>query len=108
MKKKLLCIPLKKADDLLEVELSWRVKDSKDSFHWLLNPPGLSTCWQMSSEEDNQVEFSDDTLAIIAKPLASPKLQKRLFKLTKKASKDKHLKRGVKEVVKAIRKGVKG
>lgn len=48
------------------------------------------------------------TVSVIAKPLASDELKKKLLKLTKKAAKARHLKRGVKEVVKAIRKDTKG
>ena len=44
----------------------------------------------------------------IADPLASDKLTKKLLKLKKKAMKDKLVKRGVKETVKAVRKGEKG
>ena len=44
----------------------------------------------------------------IADPLANDKLSKKLLKLTKKAMKDKIVKRGVKETVKAVRKGTKG
>ena len=47
-------------------------------------------------------------ISVIAVPLASSKLTKRLYKLSKKASASKMLKRGVKEVVKALRKGEKG
>eukprot|EP00456_Euglypha_rotunda_P012457 TRINITY_DN13539_c0_g1_i4.p1 TRINITY_DN13539_c0_g1~~TRINITY_DN13539_c0_g1_i4.p1 ORF type:complete len:107 (-),score=29.01 TRINITY_DN13539_c0_g1_i4:25-345(-) len=49
-----------------------------------------------------------DNLAIIAKPLAGDDLTKRCFKLVKKAAKVKKLKRGVREVVKAIKKGETG
>jgi|EP00978_Attheya_sp_CCMP212_P012350 H/ACA ribonucleoprotein complex subunit 2 len=45
---------------------------------------------------------------VISKPLASKKSTKRLHKLVKKASSAKHIRRGVKEVVKGIRKGEKG
>ena len=62
----------------------------------------------MSSDEDQAVEVDYTALAVIAKPLAVGKLHRRLLKLVRKASKDKSLKRGVKEVVKAIRKGSKG
>ncbi|KAF3503368.1 hypothetical protein F2Q69_00045255 [Brassica cretica] len=48
------------------------------------------------------------SLAPIAKPLAGKKLQKRTFKLIQKAAGNKCLKRGVKEVVKSIRRGQKG
>jgi H/ACA ribonucleoprotein complex subunit 2 len=63
----------------------------------------------MSSDGENQpMEFDQTALAIIAKPLASSKLHRRLLKLVRKAGKDKSLKRGVREVVKSIRKNVKG
>ena len=44
----------------------------------------------------------------ISTPLADEKLTKKLHKLVKKASSAKALRRGVKEVVKAIRKGATG
>ena len=44
----------------------------------------------------------------IADPLAGDKLTKKLLKLVKKGMKDKLVKRGVKETVKAVRKGQKG
>ncbi|XP_078508858.1 H/ACA ribonucleoprotein complex subunit 2 [Lissotriton helveticus] len=44
----------------------------------------------------------------IAKPLAPRKLCKRVYKLVKKASKQKQIRRGVKEVQKFINKGEKG
>lgn len=47
-------------------------------------------------------------VSIIAQPLASKKHTKRAYKVVKKATKVKGIKRGVKEVVKAIRKGEKG
>ncbi|KAK9477362.1 hypothetical protein V1514DRAFT_334193 [Lipomyces japonicus] len=43
-----------------------------------------------------------------AKPLASKKLNKKTLKTIKKAAKAKHVKRGVKEVIKSLRKGDKG
>jgi H/ACA ribonucleoprotein complex subunit 2 len=45
---------------------------------------------------------------VIAKPMASRKTTKKIHKLVKKASQSKFVRRGVKEVVKAIRKGEKG
>ncbi|EDV22969.1 uncharacterized protein TRIADDRAFT_7686, partial [Trichoplax adhaerens] len=45
---------------------------------------------------------------VIAKPLADKKLTKKLYKTVKKGAKTKHLRRGVKEVVKALRKEEKG
>jgi H/ACA ribonucleoprotein complex subunit 2 len=47
-------------------------------------------------------------LSPIAEPLASDKLSKKLLKLIKKGMKDKLVRRGVKETVKAVRKGGKG
>ena len=44
----------------------------------------------------------------IAEPLASDKMSKKLIKLVKKGMKDKIVHRGVKETVKAVRKGSKG
>ena len=44
----------------------------------------------------------------IAEPLANDKLTKKLLKLTKKGMREKLVKRGVKETVKAVRKGAKG
>ncbi|GAA5992207.1 hypothetical protein JCM11641_001015 [Rhodosporidiobolus odoratus] len=55
-----------------------------------------------------EAEVDLATLAEIAKPLAVKKTGKHVLKLVKKASKSRHLKRGVKEVVKSIRKGEKG
>jgi len=45
---------------------------------------------------------------LIAKPLASKKMTKKIYKVVKKAAKAKELRRGVKEVLKAIRKKEKG
>lgn len=47
-------------------------------------------------------------MSIISKPLASKKSSKKVHKLVKKASSAKVVRRGVKEVVKALRKGEKG
>ncbi|XP_048329861.1 H/ACA ribonucleoprotein complex subunit 2-like protein [Ziziphus jujuba] len=47
-------------------------------------------------------------VAPIARPLAGKKLCKRTLKLVRRASEHKCLKRGVKEVVKSIRRGHKG
>ncbi|KAF8365157.1 hypothetical protein HHK36_032845 [Tetracentron sinense] len=47
-------------------------------------------------------------LAPIAKPLAGKKLCKKTLKLVRRATESKCLKRGVKEVVKSIRRGNKG
>jgi len=47
-------------------------------------------------------------LSVIANPLAEEKLLKKTLKLVKKASKGKKIRRGVKEVQKALRKKQKG
>merc|ERR1712028_45861 len=58
----------------------------------------------MSDDEDvKEVEVQ-----VFATPLADDKLTKKLFKCIKKATKTKQVLRGVKEVVKAVRKGTKG
>ena len=44
----------------------------------------------------------------IADPLAGEKLTKKLLKLVRRGMKDKLVRRGVKETVKAVRKGAKG
>ncbi|CCE80186.1 Piso0_003288 [Millerozyma farinosa CBS 7064] len=62
---------------------------------------------KVKEEEDNY----DKRMAAVlpfAKPLAPKKLNKKVLKTVKRASKAKHVKRGVKEVVKALRKGEKG
>eukprot|EP01036_Dinobryon_divergens_P024511 gene24511-32968_t len=57
-----------------------------------------------SGDYENKIRF----VSVIAKPLASKKTTKKLHKLVRKASKAKIVRRGVKEVVKALRKGEKG
>ncbi|KAL0205939.1 hypothetical protein P9112_001246 [Eukaryota sp. TZLM1-RC] len=47
-------------------------------------------------------------LSDIAQPLASDKFSKKCLKLTKKAAKGKFLRRGIREVVKAVRRDTKG
>lgn len=58
--------------------------------------------------EDVPVKEVVAYLSPIAKPMAGKKLQKRLFKLMGKAAKTKSLRRGIKEVVLALRKDEKG
>ncbi|KAK6921083.1 Ribosomal protein L7Ae/L30e/S12e/Gadd45 [Dillenia turbinata] len=62
------------------------------------------------SEEEKAQKEKKKMLALapIAKPLAGKKLCKRTLKLVRKAAAHKCLKRGVKEVVKSIRRGNKG
>ena len=47
-------------------------------------------------------------ICAIASPMASDKLHKKLYKAVKRAAAGKNLRRGVKEVVKALRKGEEG
>ncbi|XP_008783062.1 H/ACA ribonucleoprotein complex subunit 2-like protein [Phoenix dactylifera] len=62
------------------------------------------------SETEKSIKEKKKMMAVapIAKPLAGKKLCKRTFKLVRRASEAKCLKRGVKEVVKSIRRGHKG
>lgn len=64
----------------------------------------------VDDEKDDEYHKKVKFVNAVAKPLASAKTTKKLHKLVKKASSgsNKHIKRGVKEVVKAIRKGIKG
>lgn len=62
-------------------------------------------------EKDNQSENSQQVelyKSPISEPMATDKLASKLLKLTKKLANLKLIKRGVKEVNKAFRKGVKG
>nr|CAB3264322.1 H/ACA ribonucleoprotein complex subunit 2-like protein [Phallusia mammillata] len=69
----------------------------------------------MADLSTNEVEAGEKTykellqyLNPIAKPLASKKTTKRIYRCVKKASKQKTLRRGVKEVQKYLKKGEKG
>ncbi len=65
----------------------------------------------MSDNEDAQDSGKtrvQGEIVAIAHPMAGKKLHKRLYKVVKKAAGQKLLRRGVKEVVKALRKGEKG
>merc|ERR1711998_380698 len=59
-------------------------------------------------EEEEEAEAREVEVQPFAKPLADAKLSKKIFKCIKKATKAKQVLRGVKEVVKAVRKGKKG
>ncbi|KAL1216815.1 H/ACA ribonucleoprotein complex subunit 2-like protein [Cardamine amara subsp. amara] len=65
-----------------------------------------------SDNEAEKVQLKENKKAIglapIAKPLAGKKLSKRTLKLVRTAAENKCVKRGVKEVVKSIRRGHKG
>jgi len=65
----------------------------------------------MSEKEENSSKSYEErckAVNVISKPLANKKSTKKLHKLVKKASSVKHIRRGVKEVVKGVRKGEKG
>ncbi|CAA6670653.1 unnamed protein product [Spirodela intermedia] len=66
----------------------------------------------MGSDSETEKSVKDKkkmmALAPISKPLAGKKLCKRTLKLVRRAAESKCLKRGVKEVVKSIRRGHKG
>lgn len=61
-----------------------------------------------SDDEREDYDEKVKYVSSIAKPLASKKSTKKVHKLVKKATQAKFVKRGVKEVVKALRKGEKG
>ncbi|ORY81043.1 L30e-like protein, partial [Neocallimastix californiae] len=63
---------------------------------------------EKKSDAEDNYESRLSALNEISKPLASKKLNKKLLKTVRKASKAKDIKRGVKEVVKGLRKGNKG
>jgi len=63
---------------------------------------------QLQSETTKPYEELVTLMAPIAKPLASKKLTRKLYKAVRKAQKAKRLKRGVREVVKGLRKDEKG
>ena len=70
--------------------------------------PGELDTSQVREEDSRTYEDLIALVSVIAKPLASKKLTKRLYKAVKKAQKAKRLKRGVREVVKGLRKNEKG
>mmetsp|Transcript_25823 Transcript_25823/g.40042 ORF Transcript_25823/g.40042 Transcript_25823/m.40042 type:complete len:151 (+) Transcript_25823:84-536(+) len=63
-----------------------------------------------SAKDSGQKTYEDRCRAVnaISQPLASKKSTKRAHKLVKKATSSKCCRRGVKEVIKGIRKGEKG
>ena len=75
------------------------------------DPPTPASAPDPTTDDDADADSSAPTpagLSVIAHPLAGRRLSRRLLRLVKKASKVKSLRRGVKEVVKAVRKGEKG
>lgn len=69
---------------------------------------GKSSSRRQSSSSASASASKAPTLVPIARPLAAEKLEKRLLSLAGAVAKKKTLRRGVKEVVKALRKGEKG
>merc|ERR1711934_1294797 len=63
---------------------------------------------EKGSDDESEGEETVVEVAPYCEPLADKKLSKKLFKCIKKATKTKQVLRGVKEVVKAVRKGTKG
>lgn len=61
-------------------------------------------------EEKNAATYEErcEAVNVISQPLAGKKSTKKAHKLVKKAATAKHIRRGVKEVVKGLRKGEKG
>lgn len=69
---------------------------------------GDATSSNANTDEQRPYEELITLVNSIAQPLASKKLTKKLYKVVKKCQKAKRLKRGVREVVKALRKDEKG
>merc|ERR1712159_625716 len=63
---------------------------------------------EKGSDDESEGEEAVVEVAPYCEPLADKKLSKKLFKCIKKATKAKQVLRGVKEVVKAVRKGTRG
>ena len=63
-----------------------------------------------TSKQDDSRPYEELVTLVneIAKPMASKKLTKKLYRVVKKAQNSKRLRRGVREVVKALRKNEKG
>jgi len=62
------------------------------------------------TREENVKSYEEliELVSVIAKPMASKKLTKKLYKTVKKSQEAKKLRRGVREVVKGLRKDAKG
>eukprot|EP00013_Stygamoeba_regulata_P026382 CAMPEP_0177663504 /NCGR_PEP_ID=MMETSP0447-20121125/19952_1 /TAXON_ID=0 /ORGANISM="Stygamoeba regulata, Strain BSH-02190019" /LENGTH=144 /DNA_ID=CAMNT_0019169327 /DNA_START=38 /DNA_END=472 /DNA_ORIENTATION=+ len=63
---------------------------------------------EAQKEDAGEKKSSKKSVCVIAKPLAKRRVEKKLLKLVKTAAGKKEVKRGVKDVVKAIKKGEKG
>ncbi|OMJ18942.1 H/ACA ribonucleoprotein complex subunit 2 [Smittium culicis] len=63
---------------------------------------------EVTESKERDFTVIPENLSPISFPLADSKLKKKLLKVVKKAAKHKHVKRGIKEVVKGLRKGEKG
>ena len=63
---------------------------------------------RMSDNEEVQTQSENLYVSPIADPLMAGKLYSKTLKLVRKASEAKSIRRGVPEVIKAIRKGQKG
>ena len=74
------------------------------------SPPTMETTESQDTPADDSKSYEELVTLVnaIAKPMANKKLTKKLYKAVKKAQKAKRLKRGVREVVKGLRKNEKG
>ena len=74
------------------------------------SPPPMETTESQDTPIDDSRSYKELVTLVnaIAKPMAKKKLTKKLYKAVKKAQKAKRLKRGVREVVKGLRKSEKG
>ncbi|XP_063926270.1 H/ACA ribonucleoprotein complex subunit 2-like protein [Zophobas morio] len=81
-------------------------KEKNEAFENALSTENDANSMQILGEASYEVLVN--RCSPISKPLANEKLTKSLLKITKKASQTRTLRRGVKEVVKAIRKNEMG
>ena len=83
---------------------------SAESDNEAASPPQMETTESQETPVDDSRSYEElvTLVNVIAKPMANKKLTKKLYKAVKKAQKAKRLKRGVREVVKGLRKNKKG
>lgn len=85
-------------------------KDSKKEKKEKKEPKITKKGDEITTSQTDEVDYDKylHHVSPISKPLASKKITTTILKTTKKAAQSRALRRGVKEVVKAVRKGEKG
>jgi len=91
-----------------ESDVSPSKKSSKKSTTTKNTSSTSSTSAGKAPAAPKEYEERIKAVNVIAHPLASKKSTKKIYKLVKKAASAKHVRRGVKEVVKGLRKGETG